>query len=193
MKAKDKILDAALKLFNEQGTSVVSTNHIAEAAGVSPGNLYYHFRNKDEIIRALFEQQFAMADEVFNLPTDRLPTLVDVGDYVTANFQMLSRYRFIFRELVSLLHQDPILHQRYLAIRERGYTGFREIIAALTSANQMAEALDDDTIARLADLCWLVSEFWLASLDVSDTPIDDTTLRRGFELMMQVVSPYLRE
>jgi AcrR family transcriptional regulator len=192
MKAKDKILDAALALFNAQGTGAVSTNHIAEAAGISPGNLYYHFRNKDEIIHALFEQQFALADEAFNLPTDRLPTLADVEAYVTVNFKMLSRYRFIFRELVALLHQDSILHQRYLAVRERGYAGFRDIITALTSAGHIAQPLDDDTVTRLADLCWLISEFWLASLDVSDTPIDDDALRRGFGLMMMVLQPYIR-
>jgi AcrR family transcriptional regulator len=191
MKAKEKILDAALKLFNTQGTGAVSTNHIAEAAGISPGNLYYHFRNKDEIIRALFEQHSALTDEAFNLPTDHLPALADVEAYVTVNFQILSRYRFMFRELVALLHQDAALHQRYLEIRERGYTGFREIVAALTSAGHVAAPLDDATVTRLADLCWLISEFWLASLDISDTPIDDDALRRGFGLMMQVLQPYI--
>ena len=48
------ILDAALNLFNERGTAKVTTNHIAEALGMSPGNLYYHFRNKAEIVRGLF-------------------------------------------------------------------------------------------------------------------------------------------
>ena len=59
MSNRQRIIDAALMLFNDQGTGAVSTNHIADAAGISPGNLYYHFRNKEEIIRVLFERLFA--------------------------------------------------------------------------------------------------------------------------------------
>ena len=47
---KEAIVITAIELFNEKGTAAVSTNRIAEAMGISPGNLYYHFRNKEEII-----------------------------------------------------------------------------------------------------------------------------------------------
>jgi AcrR family transcriptional regulator len=71
MSTRDNILDAALELFNEQGTAAVSTNHIAAAINISPGNLYYHFRNKQDIIRSLFERLFAAWGETYQLPPDR--------------------------------------------------------------------------------------------------------------------------
>ena len=55
MKTKDKIIHCALKLFNEQGERQITTNHIAADLGISPGNLYYHFSNKQEIIRSIFQ------------------------------------------------------------------------------------------------------------------------------------------
>ena len=94
MTNRDKIITAALTLFNNEGTSTVSTNHIAEAAGISPGNLYYHFHNKDEIIRELFEQLFAANDAAYNLPADSLPTLEDLQQMVKTNYKILWQYRF---------------------------------------------------------------------------------------------------
>jgi AcrR family transcriptional regulator len=62
MSTRSSILDAALELFNDRGKAAVSTNHIAAALDIGPGNLYYHFRIKQDIIQALFERLFAAWD-----------------------------------------------------------------------------------------------------------------------------------
>ncbi len=52
---QDKIITTALRLFNESGSLIVSTNRIADSCGISRGNLHYHFRTKEEIIQAIFQ------------------------------------------------------------------------------------------------------------------------------------------
>lgn len=47
------ILDAAMRLFSEQGYNAATTNKIAELAGVSIGSLYHYFPNKDAILLEL--------------------------------------------------------------------------------------------------------------------------------------------
>lgn len=190
MTNREKITAAALTLFNNEGTSAVSTNHIAEAAGISPGNLYYHFRNKDEIIRELFEQLFAANDAAYDLPSDSLPTLEDLQQMVKTNYKILWQYRFAHRELVALLRADAELRSRYLAIRRRGFEGFNQLFNAFVGAGVIRSA-DEKTITALAETCWLITEFWLNSLEVSGKPVSESQMDRGVALMMQVLQPYI--
>ena len=192
MKTPERILVTALELFNEQGTSAVSTNHIADALGISPGNLYYHFRNKEAIIRALFEQQFARADRLYALPDDRPPTLDDLQRLVRATFAMSWDFRFIYRELITILRRDPELQARWVAVRARGFAGFHELVAQFVAAGVLRDPADPAVVTRLAELCWLVSEFWLASVEVSGQAVGAAQLDHGVALMLQVLDPFIR-
>jgi AcrR family transcriptional regulator len=191
MKTRERILDTALRLFNESGTATVSTNHIAEALGISPGNLYYHFRNKEEIIRALFERQFDQADRLYQLSDDRPPTLGDLQRLVGATFAMSWQYRFIYRELIALLRRDEVLQRRWVEIRARGFSGFHELIGLFVAAGVLRDPADPAVVTRLAELCWLVSEFWLASVEVGGEAVDEAQMQRGVALMMQVLEPFI--
>jgi len=191
MKTRERILATALQLFNTSGTAPVSTNHIADALGISPGNLYYHFRNKEEIIRALFEQQFARWDELYTLPDDRMPTLDDLQQLVRATFVTGWEFRFIYRELIALLRRDDQLQRRWVDIRARGFAGFRDLVDRFVAAGVLRTPGDPSAVTRLAELCWLISEFWLASVEVSGEAVDAAQMDHGVELMLQVLDPFI--
>jgi AcrR family transcriptional regulator len=191
MNTRERILATALRLFNETGTAAVSTNHIADALGISPGNLYYHFRNKEDIIRALFDQLFAHWDEMYGLPGDRLPTLADLRQLVYGTFVMNWGYRFIYRELIALLRRDDDLNRRWIAVRARGFAGFRELIDVFVAAGVLRSPGDSAVVTRLAELCWLISEFWLASVEVSGQAVGSAQMEHGVELMFQVLDPFI--
>jgi AcrR family transcriptional regulator len=191
MNTRERILTTALELFNQSGTAAVSTNHIAEALGISPGNLYYHFRNKEAIIRALFEQQFARSDALYELSSEHPPTLDDLRELVRATFTMNWEFRFIYRELIALLRRDPVLRDRWVVIRARGFTGLHELVAQFVAAGVLRDPGDPATVTRLAELCWLVAEFWLASVEISGEPVDSAQIERGVALMLQVLDPFI--
>ena len=192
MSTREKILDSALTLFNDQGTAAVSTNHIAESAGISPGNLYYHFRNKDEIIHELFERLFAANDAAFSLSADTFPTLADLQNMVKANYKILWQFRFAHRELAALLRADGELRSRFLSVRKRGFDGFTQLFAAFTSAGVL-RAANPTVIENLAETCWLITEFWLNSLEIGGKAVTEAQMERGVQLMMQSLEPYIAQ
>ena len=192
MNTRDKILDTALTLFNKDGTAAISTNHIAEAAGISPGNLYYHFRNKEEIIRELFERLFAATDQGFDLPKGKTPTLDDLKKYVRTIYKILWEYRFAYRELVALLRNDSELRNRFLLVRKRGFEGFHQLFNAFVSAGIVRAPETPEAIENLAEIIWMITEFWLNSLELSGKTVNESQMEHGVQLMMQILEPYLQ-
>lgn len=193
MSTREKILDTALTLFNNEGTAAVSTNHIAEAASISPGNLYYHFHNKEEIIRGLFERLFAANDAAFSLATDKLPSLKDLQTMIKSNYKILWQYRFAHRELAALLRADEELRTRFLDVRKRGFEGFGQLFQAFTQAGIFKTQSTHAEIQNLAEICWLITEFWLNSLEVSGKTVNEAQMSHGVDLMMQVLQPYIKQ
>ena len=191
MSTRDRILDAALALFNEQGTAAVSTNHIAAEINISPGNLYYHFRNKEDIINALFERLFSAWDETFQLPFDRDPGLADFEALIAGNYQVIWEYRFAYRELAALLRNDPDLHTRYLEVRSNGYLSFAALIEAFANAGVLSRPETPGELSALTELCWIVSELWPVNLELSDRELDAAGINAGVALMRHLFRPYL--
>ncbi len=191
MSTREKILDTALRLFNKDGTAEISTNHISEACGISPGNLYYHYRNKQEIIRELFQRMYAVWDKGLPMPQVRAPTLDDLKTVVETNYQIIWEYRFAYRELVALLRQDAELRRGFLAVRQRGFDGFYKLFSAFVAGGVFRTPDDPQALHDLQEVCWVISEFWITNLEVNGRDVDEAEMQRGVSLMLRVLQPYL--
>jgi AcrR family transcriptional regulator len=188
-----RILRAALALFNERGTSRVTTNHVAAAAGLSPGNLYYWFRDKRDLIRSLVEQWLAefeqQWDEVHDLPANVHALWDDLGRTAHLN----RRYRFVTRELPALLYDDPELAG---AVRE---TYRRRLDAQLAYARRLvlvgvlAEPAPPRTLEDLVTALWMVAENWSGHLALTWDLQAPGRPPSGIRPMLVVLVPYLTE
>ena len=111
MKTKDKIVITSVELFNRSGVVAVTTNHIAKEMGISPGNLYFHFANKEEIIRQIFRE---MSAETYALwKTKKGQKLLHPLDLIEKNFELFWRYRFFHREMYFLRRKDSQLSKMW--------------------------------------------------------------------------------
>ena len=103
MKTKERILVTSIDLFNRSGVVSVTTNHIAKAMEISPGNLYFHYDNKEEILTELFKR---MTKETYQ--AWRIPKKVSKNPlaFIDENFELYWKYRFFHREMYSLRRKD---------------------------------------------------------------------------------------
>ncbi|MEQ1768536.1 MAG: TetR/AcrR family transcriptional regulator [Devosia sp.] len=189
---KSRILDAALKLFNEQGSANVTTNHIAEAISMSPGNLYYHYRNKAEIVRALFARIMDEWARNYAVPEGTMPSIPMMESMVAGNFDIQWRYRFFFRDLTMLLRADPDLASAYRANRRSGHDNTLFLIKLFVDAGVTTGPTDPEELQDLAQLLWLVGDFWLVFRDAAGARITQTEKKHGVRMFRRLITPYLK-
>jgi AcrR family transcriptional regulator len=185
-----RILHSALELFNEQGTAAVSATRIAEHAGISKGNLQYHFRNKRDIIFALFQQAIQEMDAGWY--RDHLaPTLEHMAAMYVRQIQLILKYRFFYREMADLLRQDAQLRRRFADNRERRMRELERFMLALQSCGLMRFPPDPRRLRALIDVTWIVNENWLNYMDYHDREVTVEAMLEGYSEILEVLRPYL--
>ena len=188
---RGRILDAAQQLFNEQGTAAVSTNHIAAAAGLSPGNLYYHFADKKEIIRELHARYAAAHEDRWRPAPDGQASLVTLRRNLAEGAALAWQYRFFEREILALLRADPQLRASYREVYERRLNQWLTFAEQMDAQGLVRPPRPPGTHRHLAISVWLIAENWQAFLDVVGDPQDPDQVAEGTELVLVALDPYL--
>lgn len=190
MKTRDKIVSEALALFNENGERNITTNHIAAHLGISPGNLYYHFKNKEAIIREIFESYSIELLEGFapvDLSQDDLSFL---KRYLDCMFSLMWKYRFFYANLPQILQRDVILHEKYLAVQQRSLINLNDIFKSFVQRKLLK--LNEQEIKPLVTSLHLIIFSWLSyqSCMSLNAGITEQVVHQGMLQMIAVLKPY---
>jgi AcrR family transcriptional regulator len=185
-----RIVDAALELFNEYGTAAVSTNRIAEHCGISKGNLHYHFHNKQEIIRFLFQRAVDEMDAGWY--RDHLAATLDhMAAMFVRQLQLIRNYRFFYREMADLLRRDKVLRCRFARNRERRIAEIERFFRALAQRGLMNLPAEPRRLRSIVDITWIISENWLNYVEYHDRELTLEAVAAGYDEILEVLRPYL--
>jgi len=188
---RQRILDASLAMFNAQGEPNVTTNHIADELEISPGNLYYHFRNKDDIIEQLFQRYEDRMDDALASPGGRLPELEDIWLQLHLAFECIWDYRFLYRDLVEILSRNRRLRLRFARILKRADDRAHAVMRGLSQAGIMRASADELDAAATNVL--VLSTFWLNYSAARGDRDEQVAIRQGIVQVMMLLAPFLRD
>ena len=188
---RQRILDASLVMFNAQGEPNVTTNHIADELEISPGNLYYHFRNKDDIIEHLFGGYEQRMDAALVAPSGRLPGLEDVWLQLHLVFECIWDYRFLYRDLVDILSRNRRLRMRFARILKRADEQAHTVMRGLVQAGEMRASADEVDAASTNIL--VIATFWMNYASARGDKDERASIRDGIVQVMMLISPFLRD
>jgi AcrR family transcriptional regulator len=159
-RTRERILETSLALFNRAGEPNVTTADIADEMNISPGNLYYHFRNKDDIIGELFAAYAAEVTPLLAIPPAREPGVEDLWLMLHLVFERMSAYRFLFRDLDEIASRNRKVALAHAALLARGEAAIVALCRGLVAAGTMRAS--EREIAALATNVALVSTYWLS-------------------------------
>lgn len=196
-RTRERILGLALRLFNDLGEPNVTTSAIADELNISPGNLYYHFRNKDDIINALFEQFEREIDQLLEAPAPDGTGFEDAWLFLHLLFESIWRYRFFYRDLNDLLSRNRRLETHFKAILQRKTLAAQRLCTALAGASQLRASPRE--IEALATNMVVVATYWLSYEYVgnarrfNEPDYQNAAMARGAYQVLVLLAPYLSE
>ena len=190
LRTKDKILQASIELFNQQGERQITTNHIAAHLGISPGNLYYHFRNKEDIVRQIFKEYAKLLENRLQPPSRHSEALDALAQYLDIVFELMWRFHFFYANLPDILSRDPLLQQDYLQVQKGVQIKVVSVLKALKAADVIE--IDDADIANFAHTIKLVVTFWISYLKTQapQAAIDQAQAYQGVLKVLLLFKPY---
>lgn len=191
-RTRERILESSLRLFNEFGEPNVTTTVIADELNISPGNLYYHFHSKDQIVNALFAEFEREISETLAAPVQRASNVEDMWLFLHVLFEGIWRYRFFYRDLDDLLSRNRTLEIHFKQILAHKVKTAVALCRGLVAAGEMQAAPGE--IQALAVNMALVATYWLPFEFARDPRRRDTGdgLGRGVYQVMAMLAPFLK-
>lgn len=151
MKTADKILIYSLELFNHHGEASVSSVDIANELDISPGNLYYHFKGKEIIIKALFDMYYQQMSNTLLAPERENFDIDGFFDYLLVIFDVAHTFRFLYRNPAENFEKYPSIDKgfaRILAATEKVFINClndlvkqKLLVAGRIQCEQMSELI----------------------------------------------------
>ena len=192
----ERILEVTLELFNRFGEPNVSTTLISSELSISPGNLYYHYPAKDELINSLFDRYEKSLSELLNA-SDGVRNVEDAWFFMHTLFELIWQYRFLYRDLNDLLSKNRKLETHFQWVLKNKTRAVKALLDGMSRSG--AVSIDSREVEATATSMVVVVTYWLSFEYVRDPrkalePENaQAALLRGAHHVLNLLVPYLEQ
>lgn len=158
---KEKIKSISLELFNSSETLSITTNHIAKSLGISVGNLYYHYKNKEEIIKDIYLQMSSEFEDlnIFDNVMKSETPFTELSLMFDLIGELFWKYRFLMRDSTLLIALDKDFKDIFIKNQEKRIKQIEILIEFLISKN-IIRNISEEEIKMISKVSWFISAYW---------------------------------
>ncbi len=190
---RERIIEETRRLMNEHGAQSIGTTQIAEALEISPGNLYYHFKNKEEIVRILFDEVEEGLNDLLTADIEIPISPARFAGFYLRSLEVVWDNRFFYGGLLQLLRKDEELAERYRKVQAETIDGLEGLARQFVKDGNMEKPRGRDGFRSVALNTWLVWTNWIRyKQTMSPTQmVTRADLVEGVGQIFDVLTPYL--
>lgn len=187
---KEKILLTAIELFNQRGVGNVRVKDIAETAGISPGNLTYHYKTKKELMDAVYNymlsalKEMTIGDAIF---LEAIDVLGIARTYL--NYQI--RFRFFYRDTLEIMRLQPEIKTAYQKQVQQIVNFNQNLIFLLVGKGYLIAEPHAGHYASLAKNAWAIQNSWMSEREILGNAPND--VEKGLHAGLDLFFPYFTE
>jgi AcrR family transcriptional regulator len=190
----ERILEVTLALFNRFGEPNVSTTLISAELGISPGNLYYHYPAKEELINSLLDRFEKSLNDLLASAGD-VRNVEDAWFFLHSLFELIWEHRFLYRDLNDLLSKNHHLETHIKRMLERKATAVEQLLEGLRASGELdmprAETQHTATAMVVLLTYWLSFEYVRNPRQALEPEHAQAALLRGAQHALGLLAPYL--
>jgi len=190
----ERILEVTLDLFNRFGEPNVSTTLISSELNISPGNLYYHYPAKEELVNTLFDRYQQTLTELLGA-SGGVRDVEDAWFFLHSLFERIWQYRFLYRDLNDLLSRNRRLETEVQAMLRHKTAAVRSLLDGMQRAGSIRiEAAEADATATSMVVVltyWLSYEYVRDPRRALEPEAAGQALLRGAHHVLHLLVPYL--
>jgi AcrR family transcriptional regulator len=195
MGTRDKILETAREMFNEQGIENTSAKMIATKMRISDGNLRYHFRTKESLIYALYRQLAEGFDQQFvPLDTDHQFSLEQIYLMLESVYTRLYTHRYLMADFMAIMRKYPRIAQDYRQLIRRREQQFTRLIELFRQQGMLKSDIPMNQYRQMIQQFYVFSDAWIGHAEVFMKEAGaEEKIRHYVQLAFSIIAPYLTE
>jgi len=188
---REAILEEARKQLNEKGVAATSAKRVAEALGISDGNLRYHFRTKEDLIQGLYEQLVERFNVQFAATENTIPNFQQYWQVTVYVFQQLDAYSFLMLDFAAIMRQYPKIHTHYRLLQKGRGEQLNALVEIWQDVGWLRTDLPKAQYDQLHILTNAFADYWVARAYILYEGPPEKRILVHAQSAFSIIVPYL--